>query len=282
MTAIYDQAYRRYEAREPLRTLRFWPITREALRLVLARRALLFLIAFSWLPLVVRVVQVWAVTQLPQFSQVLPVDGRLFGDFLSQQVFWTLLLSVFGGAGLVASDLRTGAILVYLSRPLTRRDYVLGKLGVLMALNLSVTLLPGLLLYAIALGLAPGILAKWGLLWIGPAIVLHALVISLAMSLVALAVSSLSKSARLAGVGFFGLVAGLEMVRGILVHIVGARQAVLLSLQANLRALGNLLFGISPRGAEVNSAWAIVILVGVALACLAILRARVRAVEIVR
>jgi len=52
---------------------------------------------------------------------------------------------------------------VYLSRPLTRRDYVLGKLGVLMLLNLSVTLVPALLLYLIALALAPDQFLKWDL-----------------------------------------------------------------------------------------------------------------------
>ena len=49
----------------------------------------------------------------------------------------------------MANDLRTGAILAYLSRPLTRRDYVLGKLLVPLLLNLAVTLVPGLLLYVI-------------------------------------------------------------------------------------------------------------------------------------
>ena len=77
----------------------------------------------------VRVVQVYVVTRFPEAGRVLPVDGRLFGEFLNQQIGFTLLLSIFGGAGLIANDLRTGAILVYLSRPLTRRDYVLGKLG---------------------------------------------------------------------------------------------------------------------------------------------------------
>ena len=42
---IYEQTYRRYEARAPLRTVRFWPITREALRLILARRAFLGVVA---------------------------------------------------------------------------------------------------------------------------------------------------------------------------------------------------------------------------------------------
>ncbi len=47
---IYDQGYRRYQARSPLHKARFWPITREALRLVLMKRAFLGLIAASFLP----------------------------------------------------------------------------------------------------------------------------------------------------------------------------------------------------------------------------------------
>ncbi len=125
---IYDQGYRRYEARAPLRKARFWPITREALRLVLSKRAFLGLIAAAFLPFVVRVIQIYIVTRFPEAGRILPVDGRLFGDFLNQQVGFTILLSIFGASGLVANDLRTGAILAYLSRPLTRRDYVLGKL----------------------------------------------------------------------------------------------------------------------------------------------------------
>ena len=148
---IYDQGYRRYEARQPLRRARFWPITREALRLVLGKRAFLVLLAAAFIPFVVRVVQIYVVTQYPQADRVLPIDGRLFGEFLSQQVGFTILLTIFGASGLVANDLRTGAILAYLSRPLTRRDYVFGKLLVPLLLNLAVTLAPGLLLYVTGL-----------------------------------------------------------------------------------------------------------------------------------
>src|SRR5512143_876908 len=144
---IYEQTYRRYEAREGLRSVRFWPITREALRLVLARRAFIGLIVLAFLPFVVRVVQVYVVTRFPEAGRVLPVDGRLFGEFLNQQIGFTILLSIFGGSGLIANDLRTGAILVYLSRPLTQRDYIAGKLLVPLSLNLAVTLVPGLVLY---------------------------------------------------------------------------------------------------------------------------------------
>jgi ABC-2 type transport system permease protein len=279
---IYEQTYRRYEAREPLRAVRFWPITREALRIILARRAFLALLAAAWIPFVIRVVQIYVVTRFPEAGRLLPVDGRLFGEFLNQQIVLTLLLSIFGGSGLIANDLRTGAILVYLSRPLTRRDYVLGKLGVLLALNLSVTLVPGLLLYAIALALAPEQFLKWSLGWIGPAVVLHSVAVTLSVSLLALAVSSLSRSARVAGLGFFGLVAGLEVVRGILAQGFGLRPVALLSLRADLRAIGAALFGVAERGPTLPWSWPAAVLLVVGLLCLAVLRSRVRAVEIVR
>jgi ABC-type transport system involved in multi-copper enzyme maturation permease subunit len=278
---IYDQGYRRYEARSPLHQVRFWPITREALRLILAKRAFLGLLAVSFLPFVVRVIQIYIVTRFPEAGRVLPIDGRLFGDFLNQQIGFTLLLSIFGASGLVANDLRTGAILVYLSRPLTQRDYIAGKLLVPLALNLAVTLVPGLVLYLVGLALAPEQYLKWDLAWIAPAIVVHAVVVSLVVSLVVLAVSSLSKSARVAGLGFVGLVFGLEMVRLVLQNGFNRKEAVLLSLQADLQSLGIALFGVVDQQLDIFWGWPLLVLVAVSLGCLAILHARVRAVEIV-
>ena len=278
---IYDQGYRRYEARAPLRKARFWPITREALRLVLSKRAFLGLIVAAFIPFVVRVVQIYVVTRFPEAGRILPVDGRLFGDFLNQQIGFTILLSIFGASGLVANDLRTGAILAYLSRPLTRRDYVLGKLLVPMCLTLAVTLVPGLLLYVSGLSLAPELYLKWELAWIAPAIVVHAFAISLVVSLLTLAISALSRSARAAGLGLFGFIVGSEMVRLVLQEGFRQKTAMLLSVQADLRALGAALFGLTDRQVVVAWGWAALVLVALSLACLAILRARVRAVEIV-
>ena len=166
-----------------------------------------------------RVVQIFVVTHFPEAGRVLPVDGRLFGEFLNQQLGFTLLLTIFGGAGLVANDLRTGAIVMYLARPLTRRDYVLGKLGVTLLLNLAVTLVPALA----ALPRRPGP---------GPRPVpaleprldrsrrsrCMPLVMSLSVSLLGLAASALTRRATAAGIGLFAFVAGLELVRQVLEH----------------------------------------------------------------
>jgi ABC-2 type transport system permease protein len=279
---IYDQTYRRHEARGALRRVRFWPITREALRLILARRWFLALLVAAWLPFVVQVIRIYVVTRFPEANRILPVDGRLFGELLAWQAFFTMFITIFGGAGLVANDLRTGAILVYLSRPLTRRDYVIGKLGVLLLLNLSATLGPGLVLYAVALALAPDLFWKWSLAWIAPAVVAQSFAVSLVMSLVALAVSSLSRSARVAGLGFFGLLMGLEVARGILYAFYRRPETALLSLQADLRSLGVTLFGLTDRSVNLPWAYAAAMLIAVSIGSLLILRSRVRAVEIVQ
>ena len=279
---IYEQVYRKYAARASLRNVRFWPITREALRLILVKRAFVALLILAWIPFVVRVIQIYVVTRFPEANRVLPVDGRLFGEYLNQQIVFTVLLSIFGGAGLIANDLRTGAILVYLSRPLTRRDYVLGKLGVLMALNLAVTLVPGLFLYLIALALAPDQFLKWDLAWIGPAIVLQSLTMSLVMSLVGLAVSSLSRSARVAGIGFFGIAVGLEVARGILYAMYRRPETALISFRASLQSLAAAVFGLSERAVSLPWFYPATVLAVVALGCLLVLRSRVRAVEIVQ
>jgi ABC-2 type transport system permease protein len=279
---IYEQGYRRYEARAPLRQIRFWPITREALRLLLAKRAFLGLLALSWLPFVGFVIFIYGVTQFREAAgRILPVDARLFGQFFLWQMSLALLLTTFGAAGLIANDLQSGGILVYLSRPLTRRDYVIGKLCVPLALNLSITLVPGLLLYGVGLALAPDHLLKASLAWIAPAIVVYSLVMSLSFSLLALAVSALSRSARVAGLGFFALVVGLEIVRVVLDAGFGRPEARLLSPRSNVEVLDSVIFGLGQHG-DVPWAWSAGVLVLTGLLCLVILRSRVRAVEVVR
>ncbi len=278
---IYDQGYRRYLARSPLHTLRFWPITREALRLLLARRAFLLLLAPPFVVLLWYVGRTYLATRSPEIGRLLPADGRMFGEFLNIQVLFAVLLSIFGASGLIANDLRTGAILAYLSRPLTRRDYVVGKLGVPLGLNLVVTLVPGLLLYTTCVGLAPEQFLKWELWWIAPAIVAHSVVVSLVVGLVVLAVSSLSRSTRVAGLGFVGMLFGLEAVRGVLQMGFNRKEAVLLSLIADLRSLGVALFGVTDEMLAISWIWPVLVLLAVSLASLAVLRARVRAVEIV-
>lgn len=278
--AVYRAAYRSYDARAPLRRLRFAPIARETLRPLLVRRSLLALIGVAWLPCIVRAVQIVVVSQFPQAARVLPIDARLFEHFLDQQIGLATLVALFGGAGLIANDRRSGGLLVYLSRPLTRLDYVLGKLTPLLALIGSVTLVPasGLLLLAVAVAPEQWPLSR--LTGTAAAVAAQSAVIAVVLSLMMLAFSALCRSARAAGLTVFALLASLEVLQGILRHALRTPAAALLSIRADLRLVGATLFS-APDG-PVPSWQGALVLLGVILACVSVIRARVRAVEIVQ
>jgi Na+/H+ antiporter NhaA len=85
-----------------------------------------------------------------------------------------------------------------------------------------------------------------------------------------------------AGIGFFGLLVGLEVMRNILHAVYRRPETTLLSLQANLRSLGVAVFGLSERAVTLPWPYPAAVLSAVALGCLLVLRSRVRAVEIVQ
>lgn len=69
-----------------------------------------------------------------------------------------LLMAAYAGAGLIANDMRTGGLLLYLSRPLTLGDYIFGKAAILLVSLSMVTLIPNLVLFLGARSLAPDVL----------------------------------------------------------------------------------------------------------------------------
>ncbi len=283
---IYEQKYRKHEGRAPLNAVRFWPITREALLLLRPRWALLVMSFGVWIPAIVWTVLLYIGTMAPPARQFVErVTGGaagLFGRYLNDQFGFYLVpfLAVFAGAAMIADDLRHGALLVYLSRPLTRRDYVAGKVLAVVTVLLTATLLPALVLYAIALSLETETYLALKLWWIGPAIVLHSLVISVFSALLILAISSIARSGRVAGLAFFALIVGLEIMRAIVRRAYETPYAVLLSPRACLAAVGEALFGMKET-ADVAWYGPASVLVLVAVGCLLLLRSRVRAVEVV-
>ena len=78
------------------------------------------------------------------------IDAKFFEDFLTQQMFFVFVIAIYAGAGLIANDLKANALQIYFSKPITRHDYLLGKLGVLIFFLALPTLVPGLLLFLMA------------------------------------------------------------------------------------------------------------------------------------
>lgn len=281
---IYEQHYRRLDASIPLRSQRWIPIAREGLKALVSFRAYLALIAIAWLPLFVRLVQVYFTTRFPEARRIVPVDDKLFYDFLSLQMPWMLLMSAYAGAGLIANDMRTGGLLLYLSRPLTLGDYILGKISIVFSSLSMVTLVPGLVLFFGARSLAPEVLGDMSHLILVPKIIAYALVMILPATGLVLVMSALARSPRFAGLGFFFVFVGSTVAHAIAWRATRSAYAGLISIQASLRRVGEAIFGVKPSRmtAELPPEAAFIAVAVLVVGCLYVLKTRVRAVEIVK
>src|SRR6266404_708987 len=85
------------------------------------------------------------------------IDNFFFARWFMLQGAMAFLVTAWIGPGLLSMDLSHDALPLYLSRPFSRVDYVLGKAMVIAALLSSMTWVPGLFLFALNANLeAPG------------------------------------------------------------------------------------------------------------------------------
>jgi hypothetical protein len=115
MSPIHDQGYRRYGGQRTPPGRAWSVIAKAGIRTLLAKRAFIGLLLMSWLPFIVRTVQIYAATSLPQAAFLAP-DARMFRQFLEQQEVFLFFSTIYAGAGLIASDRRANALQIYLSK----------------------------------------------------------------------------------------------------------------------------------------------------------------------
>lgn len=106
---------------------------------------------------------------------------------------------------LISQDVRSRAFLLYFSRPLTRGEYLLGKLASVWAYLAVISTLPALALYVLGVLLSPNlsvISATWDIPF---RIVAASVVLMLPTSVLALCFSSLTQESRYAGFAWFAV-----------------------------------------------------------------------------
>jgi len=146
------------------------------------------------------------------------LGGSLDDPATARRVVWSRLLLAFMRAPqavllavvvglvaprLIAGDLRAKAWLVYFTRPISRGDYILGKVGVLAAIVSLITLVPALVLWAVGVLVSPSVqvaVATWDL---PLRILAAAAAVTIPTVLLALAYSSLTAESRIAAFAWF-------------------------------------------------------------------------------
>jgi ABC-2 type transport system permease protein len=280
---VFDQGYRAYEGRVRGRALRWWPISIAGLRTVRKWPFIVVLIAGAF-PLIIQIVMVYAAgasrEMFPEFELPFGFSDALFFTLISWEIFFVVLLMLVVGSGQIAEDVRTGALQLYFSKPITQLDYVLGKLGTVVLAGSFLTLAPSVVLLIATAAFAP----DWGFLTGDPLLPLKILgfsaVVSIVLGALVLGISSLGNRGRIVGIVFAGAYFLTMILGAILPEVLRDKRWEVVHLGNCLDAAGGSLFR---NGVETEAppeiAW--IVLAGVVLLSLALLARRVRAAEVV-
>ena len=217
--AVYEQTYKRYAGPLTPAWSRFLIIPRHAYRAVFKSKLFTAFFVICFLPLLVEAILIYlhhnvtalAIMQV-NVRELIPIDAYFFQTFINIQGGFAFFVALLVGPPLVSRDLRNNALPLYLCRPFSRTEYVLGKMSVILILLSLVTWIPQLLLFLFQSYLE-GFTWFRANVWMINAIVLGGVVWVLLLALLSQTVSALVKwrviaSGALLGIFFIPTVFG--------------------------------------------------------------------------
>jgi ABC-type transport system involved in multi-copper enzyme maturation permease subunit len=277
---IHDQGYRRYTGQREAHGRTWLVIARAGMMERLRERKFLGLLLVAWLPFLVRSVQLYVAANYAQAAALLGAKPELFKEYLQQQGFFVFVITMYVGSGLIANDRRANALQIYLSKPLTRVDYVVGKLATLMTFLIAVTWVPGILLLLMQMMFAGNLTFLKANLFLFPAITAYAAVAVMMAAFTMLALSSLSKSRRFVAVMYAGLIFFTAAMYQALRGITGSRAWVFISPGDVLDIIADRIFR-SAGEPPIEFPVALLVVAVLLGASVFVLERRVRGVEVV-
>ena len=210
--AVYEQTYKPYTGRLTPEWSRFLIIPRHAFRAVFKSKLFTAFYVLCFLPLLVEAVLIYLhhnVTALAimkvDTQNLLQIDGSFFQAFVYVQGIFAFFVGLLVGPPLVSRDLRNNALPLYLCRPFSRTEYVVGKMSVLLILLSWITWIPQLLMFLFQSYLE-GFAWFRANLWMASSIVIAGVVWVLLLALLSQTVSALLKWRIVASAAMLGIV----------------------------------------------------------------------------
>lgn len=216
--AVYKRTYKAYRAPLTPAWSRFTVLARYGFSTLFDSRLFTAYTVLCLLPFLVGIVFIYLMHSATaqailnvQFGRQQLVDNKWFAGFLGVEMWMGFLLTAWGAPGMITRDFANHSIQLYLSRPLSRAEYLAGKVGVLAGLLSCITWIPGLILFFLQAQLE-GNHWGWNNLSIAGAIVIGGLLWIALISLLSMALAVWVRW-RIAAtglmIGFFFLLPGL-------------------------------------------------------------------------
>ena len=252
--AVYEHGYKPYTGALTPEWSRFLIIPRHAYRDVFRSKFFIAFFALCFIyPLVAAIliylhhnVNALSMLKIDGVRELIPIDASFFYTFVTTQCSLGFFLTLLIGPPLVSRDVANNALPLYLSRPFTRKEYVVGKMSVIAIMVSLITWVPGLLLFLLQAYLQG---AGWlgSNLWLAGAIFLSAFVWIVVLAILSLAVSAWLKwrvvaSGAMLAVFFIPSAFG-EIINALFLTRIGH----LISLGAIMNSIWRGLFGLFQR-----------------------------------
>jgi ABC-2 type transport system permease protein len=251
--AVYEHGYKPYAGSLTPEWSRFLILPRHAYRDVFRSKLFVAFFAACFIYPLVAAILIYLHHNVNALSlmkldirELVPINASFFHAFVTTQCMFGFFLTVLIGPPLVSRDLANNALPLYLSRPFTRKEYVIGKMSVILILVSLITWVPGLLLFLLQAYLEG---AGWlgNNLWMAGAIFLGSFVWIVVLAILSLSISAWLKWRVVAS----GALLGIFFIPSAFGEIINAlfrtRLGHLISLGAIMNSVWRGLFGMFER-----------------------------------
>lgn len=153
---VYEQTYQHYTGVLRPRTLAWTVIAGSGIKRTVFEKGFRFFLFIALASFFLNIGRIYLAANLElmewleipthSISQIFTIDAKFYYDFLRGQFIFCFIMTIIAGSDLIAGDKRTKALTLYLSKPISRVDYLFGKGVIVLFYLYAITLFPAWLL----------------------------------------------------------------------------------------------------------------------------------------
>ncbi|MFC1852474.1 ABC transporter permease subunit [candidate division CSSED10-310 bacterium] len=290
--AVYELGYRMWQGTHTPATSRFLVIPKYALKPVFKSRAFNWFYIGSFLSTVIFMAMLYVWHNLDVFKllsdehaeilsgiKYMKIDAEFFFIFFNIQSVLSFLIIFIVGPTLISVDMTNNALPLYLSRPFSKAEYILGKMSVLIILLSPITWVSGLIIYLFhcSLSVEP---VFWAYIRIPIALFVSFWLLILFLSITILALSAYVKRKHVARGIYLSLFFILSGTGEVVNNIFHTTKGSLFRIHELFHSTAARMFGV--RAPDIPELPSYFILGGICVFCMFLLERRIKPVEVVK
>ena len=247
---IREKGYYSWDGKLKEKGIKWLPIFFNGIKSVFRKKKSKLLFAYTTFPFVVFLIAVYVSTK-PELKMFTRLVRQIQSDALLFQAFYTfgpllfgmVLLALFAGAELISGDMKFKSFTLYLSRPLSKLDYLKGKFSIVLFYLLLFSLAPGILLIVAKIIFTGEFSVPFYIIF---AAVVFPVIVSFFLASMILMFSSLSENVKFVYIMFIAFYLVTNSIAGIFGETLRNDNFYFFSIERNIKQFGSFIFNTKP------------------------------------